>query len=191
MTETDEALMQQVQQGQLSLFEVLVHRYRPALLRVVSSKLHEPGLAEDVVQEALLAAFAARQTFDPRFSFRTWLWTITLRLAHKLSHRHRQKTVWQGASAGEPWLEQSATGQPAGTEGLTCLLQSERSELLYRALDELPEAQADALRLRFFGGLPFDEIARMMDSSVSGAKQRVKQGLERLAARLQGLGEKS
>ena len=43
------------------------------------------------------------------------------------------------------------------------------------------EPQADALRLRFFGGLKFEELAAAMNSSVSGAKLRVKQGLLRLA----------
>jgi RNA polymerase sigma-70 factor (ECF subfamily) len=41
----------------------------------------------------------------------------------------------------------------------------------------LPDVQADALRLRFFGGLKYEEIAQSMNSSVSGAKRRVRRGL--------------
>ena len=40
-----------------------------------------------------------------------------------------------------------------------------------------PQVQADALRLRFFGGLKFQEIAAAMDCSLTTAKTRVKQGL--------------
>ena len=43
-----------------------------------------------------------------------------------------------------------------------------------------PEAQADALRLRFFGGLTFPEIAAAMGCSEAGAKHRVKTGLVKL-----------
>ena len=67
------------------------------------------------------------------------------------------------------------------------LLQSERAELLLQALDELSEVQADALRLRFFGGLSYEDVAAAMNCSVRGAKQRVKSGLERLALRLKTL----
>ena len=45
----------------------------------------------------------------------------------------------------------------------------------------LSEPQADALRLRFFAGLTFPEIAAAMDCSLSTAKNRVKWGLMKLA----------
>ena len=44
----------------------------------------------------------------------------------------------------------------------------------------LPQMQADALRLRFFGGLTFPEIAVAMGCSEAGAKHRVKHGLLKL-----------
>jgi len=75
-------------------------------------------------------------------------------------------------------------GPVTAETGLTALLQSEQHELLQALLDELPEAEADALRLRFFGGLKFEEIAEAMQSSLSGAKVRVKKGLQRLADRI-------
>ncbi len=183
MAATDEDLMRQVQAGDLSVFEELVRRYRRPLLRVACSKLRDRALAEDVVQEALLAAFAARRTFDPQYSFRTWLWTIALRLCHK----QWKRAASPRASAVVCNPAQTETATSAAIGALDGLLLSERSELLQRALAELPEVQADALRLRFFGSLPYDEIAAAMDSSVSGAKQRVKHGLERLAERLQTL----
>lgn len=179
----DEELMRRSQAGELSAFEELVRRYRGPLIRVAASKLGDRLVAEDLVQEALLAAFAARHTFNPQFAFRTWMWTILLRLCQK--HRQREsRPIRAGGSIDPTWVD----GTPAMCGcGLDQLLQSEREDLLHQALNVLPEAEADALRLRFFGGLKFEEIAVAMDSSVSGAKQRVKHGLERLADRLQML----
>ncbi|MBI1347651.1 sigma-70 family RNA polymerase sigma factor [bacterium] len=183
MAISDEDLMRLVQTGQLAVFEELVHRYRNALVRVAASKLGDRQVAEDVVQEALLAAFAARQTFNPAYKFRTWLWTIALRLCQKQGQRSRgpQQSL---VAPNSPVVQSAAVDGP---HGLQSLLTTEQSELLQQALSALPEAEADALRLRFFGGLPFDDIAAAMDSSVSGAKQRVKHGLARLALRLQTL----
>lgn len=183
MAISDEELMRLVQTGQLAVFEELVHRYRTALVRVASSKLGDRQVAEDVVQEALLAAFAARQTFNPAYKFRTWLWTIALRLCQK----HWQRSQGPQRSLVKANSQVVHTATVDGPHGLQSLLSVERAELLQQALDELPEAEADALRLRFFGGLPFDDIAAAMNSSVSGAKQRVKHGLARLAERLQTL----
>jgi RNA polymerase sigma-70 factor (ECF subfamily) len=53
--------------------------------------------------------------------------------------------------------------------------------LVHELLAKLPEAQADALRLRFFGGLSFPEMATALGCSESGAKNRVKTGLLTLA----------
>jgi RNA polymerase sigma-70 factor (ECF subfamily) len=171
---SDADIMRQVQSGRTELFEQIVDRYRGRLLRFARSKLGDAGPAEDVVQETLLAAYAARHTYDPRFAVSTWLWTILLNLCRREWRRARTRAA-QNVAAVEP-----ATSET----GLTLLLAGEQRELLGRLLDELPEAEADALRLRFFGGLKFEEIADAMQSSLSGAKVRVRKGLERLSRRL-------
>jgi RNA polymerase sigma-70 factor (ECF subfamily) len=65
------------------------------------------------------------------------------------------------------------------------LLASESRGNLHSLLARLPQSQADALRLRFFGGLKFQEIAAAMDCSLTTAKSRVKQGLLQLSEWLQ------
>jgi RNA polymerase sigma-70 factor (ECF subfamily) len=177
----DATLMRRVQAGETAPFEELVRRYRGPLARVAFSKLGDAAGTEDVVQETFLAVFAARATFNPRFAFRTWLWTILLRLCA----RRRLRGQRPGEIGGliDPQL---ADQRPAAADSvLAQVLRDEEQSLVHAALAELPEAEADALRLRFFGGLKFEEIAIAMQSSVSGAKQRVKHGLERLSVRFQ------
>ena len=179
----DSELMQHVQQGRFEFFEELVSRYRPALLRVAASKLGDAAWAEDAVQEAFLAVFAARHTYRPELSFRTWLWTIMLNVCRRLLQRRRARpqevahSALQGSEMSPP--------EPADHEtGLTQALWSERREQVAALLEKLPEVQADALRLRFYGGLKFDEIAAAMGCSLGGAKLRVRSGLMALAALL-------
>lgn len=185
MAADDATIMQAVQRGEFEQFDLLVERYRLPLIRVASSKLGNAAWAEDVVQETFLAVFAARATYNPEFAFRTWLWTILLNLCRrqlKQQHRHPQQVPRSQLS------EHPASGlsrEPVEREtGLSRLLQLERQEQLAALLNELPEAQGDAVRLRFFGGLKFSEIADAMNSSVSGAKRRVQNGLFAMAQRL-------
>ena len=176
----DVEIMCRVQAGQVELFDVLVRRYRGPLLNVAWSKLGDMAWAEDIVQETFLAAFAARATYNPRFAFRTWVWTILLNLCRRQWQRRQMRPREQSlgpAASAEAGYREPVTHETA----LAHVLHVERREQVHHLLTRLPEVQADALRLRFFGDLQFSEIALAMDSSVSAAKQRVKNGLVALA----------
>lgn len=174
----DQQLMRLVMQGRTECFAELVCRYRAALERVALSKLHDRADAEDVVQETFLAVLRFKHTFDVERSFRGWLWTILLNHCRQMSERNQR----QHAVEGEPIARLSAAHEPCSHEsGLSNLLIAERTEHLHLLLQRLPEAQADALRLRFFGDLKFDEIADVMRCSLNAAKDRVRRGLLKLA----------
>lgn len=198
--QSDAALMARIQRGETELFSELVARYEPALRRVARSRLGRADWADDVVQEAFLAAFKSRATFDPQFSFRTWLWTILLRQCHAHYHR-RQRSVPVEPLGSETERDvpadrqtfgsQTAGGQIASGTPLGQLLAKERAEQLESLLAQLSLAQADALRLRFFGGLKFHEIADAMQCSLNTAKNRVRTGLERMATLMTAAGAES
>jgi RNA polymerase sigma-70 factor (ECF subfamily) len=183
----DADLMLHVQAGQTSLFAELIRRYQPALLRVARSRLRRADWAEDVVQETFLAAYKSRHTYRGEFSFRTWLWTILLNQCRSLWQRQSRRPEsgsWPtaGDEATEAATAQSECSRPLP---LNQLLARERGELLESLLARLSTVQADALRLRFFGGLKFQEIADAMGCSLGTAKNRVHWGLMKLSELLQ------
>jgi len=173
--------MERVRSGQVEMFDELVRRHHASMLRAAVSKLRDQAVAEEAVQDAFLAAYAYRSTFRLELSFRGWLWTILLNTCRKMARRELGRADRAGAL---PEIPQSSEPCSSG-DALSRLVKAEQTELLFRRLDELPEVQADALRLRFFGELKFDEIAHAMNCSPNGAKQRVRTGLERLSATLQ------
>ena len=160
--------------GDEEAFALLMRRYQSALLKAAISRVGRREIAEEAVQEAFLCAHRWLTTYDSRFSFRTWLWTILLNQCARHGKREARQTA---PTSNEPAMVELA----AGTSPLDALLARETSERLHELLASLPEAQADALRLRFFGGLTFPEIAAAMQCSEAGAKNRVKTGLLKLA----------
>lgn len=185
MSLDDTQIMQRVQDGQLELFDELVRRYRGALQRVAAGKLGDAGRAEDIVQETFLAVFASRHTYKPEFSFRTWLWTILLNLCRRELSKTAKRPREFARSTYAAAESVSSFPEPATTEtGLTQVLKGERHEQLAALLSTLADVQADAIRLRFFGGLKYSEIAHAMGSSEITAKVRVRNGLTKLAQRL-------
>jgi RNA polymerase sigma-70 factor (ECF subfamily) len=140
--------------------------------------------AEDVVQETFLCAFKSLHTYNSQYSFRTWLWTILLNQCRRQLKRFSRGVFigsWQHDASDEQRRATLAEQLKSEESPSTRMAAQERSELLDTLLAKLPEAQADALRLRFFGGLKFHEIAEAMGCSLSTAKNRVRWGLTRMA----------
>lgn len=176
--------MRRAKRGDRTAFGLLVERYQGALARVALSRLRDAEAADDMVQETFFAAFKSKHTYDEQYAFRTWLWTILLNQCRR--HAGRQARAPRHQSFDTPTdmdaIELAAAGavdpQPAA---LSLLLARERREQLDALLTQLTEVQADALRLRFFGGLQFQEIAACMECSLPTAKLRVRCGLLRLS----------
>lgn len=164
----DRQLMIEVQAGRQDSFAELVDRFRPRLFRFAYSSLREIQVSEDVVQETFLAIFQSRHTYNPTFAVSTWIWTILLNLVRRTRQRRAQRISCE---------VQSHRHERVSTIDST----SEHREQLDCWLMQIPDAEADALRLRFFGELSFEQIAASMHSSVSGAKLRVRNGLNRLS----------
>jgi RNA polymerase sigma-70 factor (ECF subfamily) len=167
--------------GDGEAFALLVRRYQLPLIKAATSRLARREWAEEAVQEAFLAAHRWLDTYNSRYSFRTWLWTILLNQCSRVAKREA-KQRFAADERGSP-TETTRLREPAwgGESPLEALLARECGEQLAGVLARLPEVQADALRLRFFGGLTFPEIAAAMQCSEPGAKLRVKTGLMTLS----------
>jgi len=175
---TDGELLFAIQRRDESAFAELVGRYRPRLLRFAVRSTGDVALAEDLVQDAFTAVHSACASYDSRFAVSTWIWTILLNLCRK--HRRGLRTREKMHQA---WAASASLSRRHDT-AIDGLVRDDEARLLRERLARLPAPQADALRLRFFAELSFDEIAAAMNSSVSGAKVRVRKGLTALSEQL-------
>jgi RNA polymerase sigma-70 factor, ECF subfamily len=189
--QSDAALMRCAQDGRgdsvaADAFAEIAKRYHGPLLRVARSRLIREDWAEEAVQETLMAALRSRHTYDASRGFRTWLWTILLNQCTAVRRRqNRAGRVANWTDRGDPAQQPAASidehALEPGDSPLAALLFKERAEHLDRLLEQLGEPQADALRLRFFAALKFQEIADAMNCSLLTAKNRVKAGLIKLS----------
>lgn len=173
---TEGELIEAARDGDASAFDRLLAPYRGPLYRLALHRLADAEAAEDVVQETFLCVYRYLATYDSRLSFRTWLWTIHLRQCGRWAKRQSSRP--DGASADPTILQ-----RPEGREDRPDVICERRDQtaLLRDALERLPAKQADALRLRFFAGLTFPEIARSLGCSELTAKNRVRAGLTALS----------
>jgi RNA polymerase sigma-70 factor (ECF subfamily) len=120
-----------------------------------------PDLADDLVQEALLKAWAAQDRFEPGTSMRAWTFVI-LRNAYLTDMRRNR---FRG-EYDETTAERILTA-PAGQEEPIHLSD------MHRALLTLPAERREALLLVGAGGFSYEEAAEICGCAVGTIKSRV------------------
>jgi RNA polymerase sigma factor (sigma-70 family) len=174
---TDAALLAAVALGDGEACREFVSRHASGVFGLAVMVCGDRSLAEDVAQQAFERAWRHAASFDPsRGSARTWLFTITRRLAIDEFRRRRSSPV--APEDLDLLLGPSrADTEAAGIRG------SER-ERVAAALASLPEAQRRAVVLAAMGGRSATEISAIEHVPVGTAKTRVRLGLRRLRAAL-------
>ena len=131
-------------------------------------------LADDLVQETLLKAWAARKRFQAGTNMRAWTFIILRNLFLSQMRRARFKGEWDDVTAAK------ILAAPASQE--------KHIELgdMQRALLHLPQPQREALILVGAGGFAYEEAADICGCAVGTIKSRVARGRVALEALLTG-----
>jgi RNA polymerase sigma-70 factor (ECF subfamily) len=178
--DTDEGsqLMLRFQQGDRAAFDVLFRRFSRPVLGFLTRMVRDRGRAEELAQETFVRVYQARDRYQPRAKFTTFLFAIAHNLAlNELARaRHALETSLEPA-------QRAVLVDPG--PGADQLLEASRAQArLERALGDLPERQRAALLLRSTENLGYDEIAAALEVSVSSVKSLLHRARERLLAEL-------
>ncbi len=154
------------------MFEELVRLHRGELTRYAVRQLGEhAGLAEDVVQEALLNAHRAIVAGTCPEHSRAWLFTIV------------RNAAINAARAARPTDEMEERQHGTADHTVTAAVeQSEWIDWLMGAVGELPERQRDALVGHAFEGRSYSEIAARQQTTVSAVKSLIVRARRALSA---------
>ena len=132
-----------------------------------------PDLADDLVQETLLKAWAAQERFEPGTSMRAWTFVI-LRNAYLTDMRRNRFRADYDETVAERILV-----APAGQESPLHLSD------LHRALLTLPPERREALLLVGAGGFSYEEAAEICQCAVGTIKSRVGRARAALSAMIE------
>jgi RNA polymerase sigma factor (sigma-70 family) len=124
---------------------------------------------EDVVQEAFL--LLVRQVATPENPV-GWLYRVVRNRAINAARSRGRQSRRETAACGQPWFE------PAEGERLDAAAATD-------ALKQLPIEQREVIVARLWGGLSFEEIARLSEKSLSKVYRSYRRGLAALRERLE------
>ncbi len=146
----------------------------PALRSFARGLCGNRDLADDLAQEALMKAWAARASFQAGTNFKAWLYTILRNHFYSLSRRSSRFAPW------DPDLAARTLVSPAD-QGVNIHFAD-----LERGLGRLPVEQREALVLITAHGLSYEEAAAVMGCAVGTIKSRVARGRTALVRFLDG-----
>jgi RNA polymerase sigma-70 factor (ECF subfamily) len=182
MTEgaSDEELMLSYQQGDAVAFEVLYERHKGGVFRYLMAKCHQQAIAEELFQDVWMKLIAARDRYEARAKFTTYLY----QLAHNHFIDYYRKTridVFQHKDQDEDVEQLTANGQKQPDKQLEI---QQQIEMLSGLIDNLPDEQRDAFMLREEAGLTVTEIAEVTGVNAEAAKSRLRYAVKKLRAGL-------
>jgi RNA polymerase sigma-70 factor (ECF subfamily) len=144
-------------------FDALIEATQHRLVRFAYCRLHMLADAEDVVQDVLVQAFRDRERYRNVDNVVPFLFRMVANSATDVLRKRQRFTE-------APHRTANVSERPA----------PEPEHWVERLLDRLPPPQAEVIRLRVYGELPFDDVARSVGCSVPTVKSRFRYGLEKL-----------
>jgi RNA polymerase sigma-70 factor (ECF subfamily) len=189
-------LMLRVREGDTAAFAELVDRYWMRVFGRFCRRLGDRQEAEDLTQDVFLRLYRARERYEPRARFATWLFHITQNVARNaLRSRRRRPCTRLTSTAVGPG---GPIDQDAFVEGLLFDRGGAPSEPLERAelagkvrsaVSELGERQRTAVELHQFQDRTYAEVAAEMDMSPEAAKSLLYRARNQLRVNLGALME--
>ena len=167
LQEIEEELVRSAQNGNINAFERLLRAYERQLLAVASGFAHTPDDANDIYQDAMLAAYRALPNFKLEAKFSTWLHKIVVNTA--LSYRRKLSRTWRKMSAVENEYEVNEQYVDGHTPEHSTL-NTELAKELDAAMKSLSDSERMVFVLCHQQGFKIREAAELMSSSENSLK---------------------
>jgi RNA polymerase sigma-70 factor (ECF subfamily) len=157
----------------------LYRRHAGAVYGLARRLLRDERLAEEVTQEVFVRLWQAPDRFDPaRGSLRSYLLSVTHGRAVDLLRSESSRRAREDRAAA------TAEASYDLEHEMMDLLTAER---VRAAVASLPQAEQEVIELAYFGGHTYREVARITNTPEGTTKTRIRSGMRRLQAALDGI----
>ncbi len=185
--ESDQQLVERVQQGDKHAFDLLVSKYQQRILNLVGRFVRNPNDAMDVTQEAFLKAYRALPKFRGDSAFYTWMYRIAVNTAKNYLAVQSRRPMEADQDYDEiEQIDSSGVLRDQATPE-RMLLRDEIQDTVIRAIEELPEDLRTAITLREVEGLSYEEIADVMECPIGTVRSRIFRAREAIDKQLKPL----
>jgi len=183
----DVELVQLVQRGERSAFDVLVRKYQHRIVALIGRYIADWSECQDVAQDTFVRAWRAIGNFRGQAQFYTWLHTIAVNTAkNHLDARKRRPPNEDINITDAPLTRNSARLHNTDTPERE-LMRQQLERTVMQALTTLPDELRTAITLREMEGLSYQAIAQQMNCPVGTVRSRIFRAREAIDAQLRPL----
>lgn len=177
MNSNEKSWLKQARQGDRDAFGLLIEAYQSPVYNLAYRMLSHSGEAEEAAQEAFIRAYTRLKSYDPSRKFSTWMLSITSNYCIDVIRKRRAVLL----SIDEPLPAHPAlrSDRAAGPEAQA--VQNDQNDLVQELLSGLSEDYRQTVVLRYWYDMSYDEIAEVMQTSVSAIKSRLFRARRQLA----------
>jgi len=190
---SDAAAVERTLAGERDAYRVLVERHSTYVYRVAYRMTGNSHDAEEIVQEAFLRAYQKLQQFTGNASFGTWVYRIAAnyaidRLRQKKNEESRREAP-RRSSESEAEVDPLGQVKDSAPSPERLAGSVELATKMKEALDALSPAERTAIVMRHWDGCGIEEIAAVLKSNTSAAKNTVFRAVQKLRQALKPFAE--
>lgn len=168
---TDEMVMEAVKGGNLQQASLLFERYSRRIYNFLARMTMDQQLAEDLCQNVFLRMIKYRSSYREGSRFQSWIYQIARNVFS--DHYQSVKNKYPAFVDVEKISDHMADNEESQ-------LQDEKEILLQRSMARLTEEQRELLVLTRFQQMKYEDVAELMDTTVSNVKVKVHRAIIRL-----------
>jgi RNA polymerase sigma-70 factor (ECF subfamily) len=171
-------LMGRVARGDSHAFESLYDELSPAVFGLARRVVRDPARAEDVTQEVFLEIWRKAARYDSGLGkAKTWVMTIAHRRAVDAVRRNESQKRQD---------DRAAPDEVSHDEPADQLIKTEEHGAVRSCMETLTDLQLESVRLAYFNGYTYNEVAALLEKPLPTIKTRMRDGLIRLRDCLEG-----
>lgn len=177
----DEELMLNYQNGDALAMDELLRRYKNPIYRFAYRLSQNYTEAQDIAQEVFLRIHQCRNSYKPCGKFSTWIFSIAHNLYVSQLRKKRWLVCWPRKKDDPDEVLDFASSGPSPQE---VVVNDELSKVLKDCIQGLPFLQKEALILREYEKLNYEEIAKILNKSLGTIKTLLHRARQNLKIKL-------
>lgn len=165
--ETDSFYISKVLEGNVMAYSFLVDKYKDMAFTIALRIVGNREDAEEIAQDAFLKAYQSLNKFKGSAKFSTWLYKIVFNGA--ISKTRKKKVV--NVDLGHEIIQNYTDDELF--ESLNNIDQNEQQVIVKKTIDKLDPIESALINLYYFENLPTEEIATILNLSISNVKVKL------------------